>query len=61
MKRGKWAQFNHGKGLPKTMPKRGVCPKCGKRGMGQPKPAVVVAKMLTRMCMYCGHVERTTW
>jgi hypothetical protein len=50
------AQFNHGKGLPKRQPRRGVCPKCQKRGMGQPK-VEVISRSFVRSCMYCTHVE----
>lgn len=46
-----------GRGQVKTMPKRGVCPACGKRGMGQPKPNPYGHKpMLQRACQYCAHV-----
>lgn len=45
----------HGKGIPKTMPRRGVCPKCGKRGMRQPQ-VETLTRSFVRSCMYCAHV-----
>jgi hypothetical protein len=49
---------NYGRGISKRMPRRGVCPKCSKRGMKQPQPTPY--RVILRSCMYCAHVERET-
>lgn len=49
-------KLDRGKGLKVRKPHRAVCPKCEKRGLGQPKPnAYGAVPMLQRTCQYCGH------
>lgn len=52
-------RLNRGKGQKRRGVKRGLCPRCGKRGMGVEHAAVILGRAaLRRDCRYCAHTIR---
>jgi hypothetical protein len=50
--------YRTGRGVKRRGVKRGVCPKCGKKGMTQWKAhAIHGVPCLLKDCQYCGHSE----
>lgn len=49
-------RLNRGEGQRKNGRKRGVCPKCGRKGVGMPQLHVPTLTEVST-CRYCGNVE----